>query len=141
MTRRTTDARAALKVGAAAVAVIRDFVLKHSDCHMHTYQKLLFVAAVSGLLTACSGQSIEGAYKHAQDPSRLLRLSDDGSFMANSGDVGTYNVDGKRIVLSDPMFGNATGLIDGNTIIIHARPGSDTANNLAGTWTKFAAGS
>ena len=108
---------------------------------MHKYPKLLFIAAVSCLLAACSDQSFEGGYKDINDPSRLLRLSDDGSFTANSGDAGTYNVVGKRIILPDPTFGNAEGLIEGNTIIIQESPGSDTAKNLAGTWSKIGKGS
>ncbi len=104
---------------------------------MHKHTKLLFIATVSCLLVACSDQRIEGGYKHENDPSRLLRLSGDGSFTANSGDVGTYKVDGKQIILSDPTFGKAEGLIEENTITIQERPGSDTAMNLAGTWTKI----
>lgn len=108
---------------------------------MHKYPKRLFIAAVMCLLAACADQSFEGGYKDIKDPSRLLRLSDDGTFTANSGDAGTYKVDGKRITLSDPTFGNAEGLIEGNTIIIQESPGSDTAKNLAGTWSKIGKGS
>lgn len=108
---------------------------------MHMYAKLLFVATALCLLAACTDQHIEGGYRHANDPSRLLRLSDDGSFTANSGDVGTYKLDGKRITLSDPTFGNAEGLLEENTITILESPGSDTAKNLAGTWAKIRKGS
>ena len=108
---------------------------------MHKFTKLIFYAAISSLLAACSGQSFEGGYKNASDPSRLLRLSSDGSFTANSGDVGTYKVDGNRITLSDPTFGEAEGLIEESTIKIQENPGSDTAKNLAGTWTKIGKGS
>jgi hypothetical protein len=108
---------------------------------MHKYARLLFIATTYCLLAACSDQRIEGGYRHANDPSHLLRLSDDGSFTANSGDVGTYKVDGQQIFLSDPTFGNAEGLIEGNTITIREDPSRDTANNLAGTWTKIGKGS
>lgn len=108
---------------------------------MHIYPKLLFIAAVLCLLAACSDQSFEGGYKDIKDPLRLLRLSDYGTFSANSGDAGTYKVDGKRIILSDPTFGNAEGLIEGNTIIIQESRGSDLAKNLAGTWAKIGEGS
>ena len=108
---------------------------------MHKHSKLIFIATLLCLLAACSDQSYVGGYRHANEASRLLRLSEDGSFTANSGDVGSYKIDGNRITLTDPTFGNAEGLISGNTITIQDVPDSDTARNLAGTWNKIEKGS
>ena len=108
---------------------------------MFKYSNRLLIATLSFLLVACSDHSHIGGYRHSNEASRLLRLSEDGSFAANSGDVGNYKIEGDRITFLDPVLGSAEGIISGNTITIQSNPNSDTAKNLAGTWKKIGKGS
>jgi hypothetical protein len=108
---------------------------------MFKYSYRLLIATLFFLLVACTDHSHTGGYRHSNEPSRLLRLSEDGSFAANSGDVGSYKVEGDRITFLDPAFGSAEGIISGNTITIQGNPNSDTAKNLAGNWKKIGKGS
>ena len=108
---------------------------------MFKYSYLLLIATLPLLLAACTDHSHTGGYRNSHEPSKLLRLSADGSFAANSGDVGSYKIEGDQITFLDPALGSAEGTISGNTITVQGNPNSETAKNLAGTWKKIGRGS
>ena len=108
---------------------------------MFKYSYLLPIATLPLLLAACTDHSHTGGYRHSHESSKLLRLSEDGSFAANSGDVGNYKIEGDRITFLDPALGSAEGTISGNTITVQGSQNSETAKNLAGTWKKIGNGS
>jgi hypothetical protein len=98
----------------------------------------LFVLALSlALLAGCSEKTVVGAYQKVQAPDKVLTLSGDGTFVMNSGDTGTYIVKSKTVVLNDPAFGEAVGVVDGNIITFPASSSSATAGNAAGTWKQI----
>ena len=88
------------------------------------------------LLAGCSEAAVVGTYQKVQDPAQQLVLSDDGTFMMNSGDTGTYKINNGTVVLNDPTFGQAEGVIDGNAITFPASSTNSTAGNAAGVWKR-----
>lgn len=99
--------------------------------------KTLFLSAFLCLLMGCMDTSHVGGYRKNGDANRLLRLSEDDTFIMNSGYTGAYRVEGRKITLSDPTFGNAEGVIDGSTVTFPESSTSDTAKNAAGVWQKI----
>ena len=98
--------------------------------------KLFMLVFSLALLVGCSGKAVVGAYQKAQDPNQYLTLTSDGTFVMNSGDTGTYEISNGTVVLNDPAFGKAVGLVDGNTITFPASSTSATASYAAGAWKK-----
>ena len=96
----------------------------------------VFALVLSLALLASCVNDVSGTYQRPSG-SMSLTLTKDGKFIFDNGDSGTYTVEGKTIVVTNPLFGGAKGEIRGNSLYFPFKKREDfVGSSFSGKWTR-----
>ncbi|MDR0351801.1 MAG: hypothetical protein LBI02_00035 [Opitutaceae bacterium] len=98
---------------------------------------MIYIIAISVvvLFAGCAKKQGLSGTCMLQGSTSTLTLTDDGQFLFNNGDAGSYTVEGGMVIMMNPIFGGAKGEIKGSALVFpEAQKGDFVGSSFSGTW-------
>lgn len=103
---------------------------------MKNWARIGCAATIVCLIVSGCGKNVLGTYQR-DGSKKTVTFTKDGKFLLSNGDSGSYTVEGKTIVMTNPMFGGAKGEISGSTLVFPEVSKNNFAGaSFQGTWKK-----